>query len=48
MENRHALLDLRRLPERRAAVAMANERLPGGRRITWGEGLQCPRLRGQR
>src|ERR1700687_1010593 len=43
MENRHALLDLRRLPERRAAVAMANERRPGGRRITWGDkGYDAP------
>ena len=43
MANRHALLvDLRRLPERRAAVAMANERLPGGRRITWATRVTMP------
>jgi hypothetical protein len=43
MENCHALLvDLRRLPERRAVGAMANERLPGGRRITWATRVTMP------
>jgi hypothetical protein len=52
MENRNTILiDCQVEPadgraERRAAIAMADERLPGGRRITLGgdQGLRHPRL----